>query len=260
MREMMNENHDGLEIDLKKLLMAYFSRWWLIVLAALAAMLVTFYVTANIITPMYQARVTIYVNNTASGQQVDYISNSNLVTSQRLVNTYINIIKSDTVLEKVAEASGMEIASGQIRQVMSAEQVDDTELFDVVITYPDPVLAAQLANAVAEVAPSEIESFVEGSSTKIIDYAKVPVEQASPSLSRNCVLGGMMGAVLALIYLTVAFLLDVRIKDEEDLNMLFDVPVLAQIPAFLTDEDKRRNGYGKDPYEADEAKKRGQTR
>ena len=258
MREMMNETYDGLEVDLKKLLMTYFSKWWLIVLGMLAAVLVTFYVTANIITPMYQARVTIYVNNTASGQQVDYISNANLVTSQRLVNTYINIIKSDTVLEKVAEASGMEIKSDQLRQAMSAEQVDDTELFDVVITYPDPALAAQLANAVAEVAPNEIENFVEGSSTKIIDYAKVPVEQSSPNLGRNCVLGGMIGAVLALAYLTVAFLLDVRIKDEEDLNMLFDVPVLAQIPAFLADENKRRNG--KDPYEADEAKKGGQAR
>ena len=86
----------------------------------------------------------------------------------------------------------------------------------------------------------------------------MPVEQSSPTLGRNCVLGGMIGAVLALAYLTVAFLLDVRIKDEEDLNMLFDVPVLAQIPAFLADENKRRNG--KDPYEADEAKKGGQAR
>jgi len=260
MREMLNENRDGFEIDLQKLLLAYLSKWWLIALCALIAAVGAFYVTSNVITPMYQAKVTVYVNNTASGQQVDYISNANLATSQRLVNTYINIIESDTVLEKVAEASDMEITAAQIRKAMSAKQVDDTELFDVVVTHADPVLAAQLANAVAEVAPGEIENFVEGSSTKIIDYAKVPVQPSSPSLSRNCILGAMIGLVAAVVYLTLRFLLDVRIKDEEDLNMLFGVPVLAQIPAFLPEGSKRRNGYRKHAYETDEEKKGGSVR
>ena len=259
MRELLNENRDGLEIDLQKLLLDYLNKWWLIALATVAAMLAAAFVTANFITPMYRARVTVYVNNTASGQQIEYISNTNLATSQRLVNTYINIIESDTVLEKVAEASGMNVTADQIRRVMSAEQVDDTELFDVVITHKDPELAAQLANAVAEVAPGEIETFVEGSSTKIIDYAKVPKAPSSPSLKKNCVLGAMIGAVMALAYLTLKFLLDVRIKGEEDLNALFDVPVLAQIPAFV-DREKRRDGYGSHPYEAENTKKGGSAR
>jgi len=260
MREILSENRDGLEIDLQKLLMAYISKWWLIALCTLIAAVGAFYVTSNVIAPMYQAKVTVYVNNTASGQQVDYVSNANLATSQRLVNTYINIIESDTVLEKVAEASGMEITAGQIRGMMSAKQVDDTELFDVFVIHADPELAAQLANAVAKVAPGEIEDFVEGSSTKIIDYAKVPVQPVSPNVSRNCVLGAMMGVVVALVYLTLRFLLDVRIKDEEDLNMLFDVPVLAQIPAFLPEGSRRRNSYRKHAYETDEEKKGGSAR
>lgn len=257
MREMLNENRDGFEIDLQKLLLTYLSKWWLIVLCTLVAALGAFYVTSNMITPMYQAKVTVYVNNTASGLQVDAVSNANLVTSQRLVSTYINIIESDTVLDKVAEASGMEITAAQIRQVMSAKQVDSTELFDVVITYADPVLAAQLANAVADVAPGEIENFVEGSSTKIIDYAKVPTQPSSPNLRRNCTLGALMGVVAALVYLTLRFLLDVRIKDEEDLVMLVEYPVLGQIPEFLPEGSQRRSGYSKKAYEAGASVKKG---
>ena len=258
MREMINETRDGLEIDLQKLLRTYFSKWWLIVASVLAAALIAFFVTANVITPMYQARVTIYVNNTAAGQQVDYISNANLATSQRLVNTYVNIIQSDTVLEKVAVVSGIEITANQIRHTMSAEQVDDTEMFHVVITHSDPEMAARMANAIAEVAPAEIGRFVEGSSTKVVDYAKVPTDPSSPNLKKNCVLGGMLGAVIALAYLTLTFLLDVRIKDEEDLNTLFDIPVLAQIPGFMTEQSKRSD-YGRQSYEADEEKKGGRA-
>lgn len=256
---MMNETRDGLEIDLQKLLMTYFSKWWLIVASMLAAMLIALFVTTSMITPMYQARVMIYVNNIAAGQQVDYISNANLATSQKLVNTYVNIIKSDTVLEKVSTVSGMEMSANQIRKTMSATQVDGTEMFYVTITHADPELAARMANAIAEVAPGEIGRFVEGSSTKVIDYAKVPTVPASPSRSKNCVLGGMIGAVIALAYLTLVFLLDTRVRDEEDLHTLFDIPVLAQIPGF-TAEQSEHGGYGRQPYETDKEKKGGRAR
>lgn len=249
---MMNEKRDGLEIDLQKLLLAYLRKWWLILACTVLAGAIALYVTAKFITPLYQAEVTVYVNNLKSGQEVEYVSSSNLSTSQRLVNTYITIIRSDTVLEKVAEASDLNVTAGQIRSVMSAAQVDDTELFTVTITHSNPEVAAQLANAVAEVAPAEIEEFVEGSSTKIIDYAKVPVNPSSPNHSRNTVLGALVGCVVALLYVTLRFLLDVRIKDEEDLNMLFDLPVLAQIPAFAPEGSKRRSAYGYNTPAAEE--------
>jgi len=238
MREKFNENRDGVEIDLQKLLFAYLQRWWVILLCAVAVGAAAFGVTKCFITPMYQSSVMIYVNNLRSDQQVDGITSSNLSTSQKLVGTYVNIIKSDTVLEKVADASGMDITASGIRKIMSAGQVQETELFRVIITHPDPAVAAQLANAVAEVAPAEIEEFVEGSSTKIIDYAKVPANPSSPNVMRNTVLGALIGCVLAVGALTVLFLMDVRIKDEEDLLMLTDFPVLGQIPEFLPDEGK----------------------
>ena len=254
---MINENRDALEIDLQKLLLAYLNKWWLIVACTVVAALASLYITINFITPMYKADVRIYVNNSRSDQYVEYISSSNLSTAQRLVNTYINIIESDSVLEKVAQASGLNISAGQIRRAMSASQVDDTELFDVVITHANPKLAAQLANAIAEVAPAEIGDIVEGSSTKIIDYAKVPSAPSSPNKSRNCVLGGLIGCVAAMLYLTLRFLMDVRIKDEEDLSMLFDAPVLAQIPAFVPSGAKRGGSYGKNPYEQTETARKG---
>ena len=257
MREMMNDNRDGYEIDLQKLMIAYLEKWWAIVACTVAGAVMAMIISVNFITPLYQANVMVYVNNIRSDKQIESVTSSNLSTAQRLVETYINIIKSDTVLEKVAEASGLDITANGIRKVMSAEQVEETEIFKVIITHKDPVVAAQLANAVAEVAPGEIENFVEGSSTKIIDYAKVPEKPSSPNVSRNVILGALMGCVLAVLYLTVRFMLDVRVKDEDDLIMMFDYPVLAQIPEFLPEGSKRRDGYAKSAYEHAGAAKKG---
>lgn len=241
---MRNEHRENLEIDLQKLLLAYLRKWWLIVAAAVVAGLLTLYVTANFITPMYEAEVTVYVNNIRSDQKVEYVSSSDLATSQRLVNTYIAILESNTVLEKVVEESGLDVTVEEILKAMESEQVNDTEVFTVTITLPDPEMAARLANTLAEVAPGEIGDIVEGSSTKIIDYAKVPDLPASPSKGRSTVLGFLVGAVLAALYVTLRFLLDVRIKDEEDLTVLFNLPVLSQIPTFVPDGTKRKGSYG----------------
>lgn len=243
MKETMNKGREDMEIDLQKLLMVYLKNWWIILLCGLIVAGGALIYSKQCITPLYRASVTVYVNNAKSSQTIDYITGSNLTASQQLVSTYVNIIQSDTVLTKVVESGGLDYTPEQVRSIMSASQVGETELFTVSISHPDPQMAAHIANAVADVAPAEIAKIVEGSSTKIIDYAKVPQRRYTPSYSRNTMLGGLVGCVLAVGFVTLRYLLDVRIKDEEDLTQLFDLPVLGQIPAFTQTASKQRYGY-----------------
>ena len=252
---------DFTEIDLKRLILALFHKAWLLVLCALVAGALAYIYTANFITPLYRASVSIYVNN-ANPQMVNssYISGSDLATAQRLVNTYVNIIRSDTVLEKVAQQSGLNITTNQIRGMMTAESVENTEIFNINISSADPELAAHLANTIAEVAPDEISNFLEGSSTKIIDYAKVPEYRYYPSYRQNTFLGQCIGGAIGVGYVVLRTILDVRIKGEEDLERLFDLPVLGAIPDFA---DNRKGGYyGRYGYKSrapeDGAKKNGE--
>lgn len=242
------EDRDFLEIDIWKLLFVFLDRWKLLAGSALAAAVLAFLVTTQLMTPIYKASVTIYVNNINASEKIEYINASNLATAQQLVNTYVNMIRSDTVLEKVIDAADLDdYQAKDIRQMMTASQVDETELFDVYISHPDPVEAARIANAVAEVAPDEIAYFVEGSSTKIIDYAKVPENPSSPSVKGNTVVGFMLGGLLAAAYVALGYMLDVRVKDEEDLAALFDIPMLGQIPNFEEGKNKdARHSYSQD--------------
>ena len=248
MTEKTKEKNPAMEIDLKKLFRIYLRRWWVIVLCAVLVGTAGWYVTREFVTPMYRASVTVYVNSVRADQQINTISSSSLATAQRLVSTYVNIIKSDTVLEKVSEAMDEEFSMNTIRSVLSASQIGETELFDVHITHADPEAAARIANAVAEVAPGEIEKIVEGSSAKIVDYAKVPTAPASPNVMRNTLIFAFVGGLLSVLFFTVRFLMDVRIKDEEDLTNLFDIPVLGRIPPFDEDGGQKYVGYEKAGY------------
>ena len=238
---------DFTEIDLKQLIFALVHKAWIIILCALAVGAAAYFYTAHFITPMYRASVSIYVNNGAPQAAADdngYISATNLATAQRLVNTYINIIKSNTVLEKVVEETGLNLSAERIRGMLSANSVEGTEIFEIHISNADPALAAQIANAVATVAPDEISGFLEGSSTKIIDYAKVPQTRYTPSVRKNTFAGAGIGALAAAAFIVLRTVLDVRIKSEEDLERLFDLPVLGAIPDFGDGHKGEKHHYG----------------
>ena len=86
------------QIDLLKLLRAYLQRWWLIVICCIVVAAGAWFFSTRFITPMYRAGVTVYVNNSRSGERADSITSGEMTASQQLVRTYVNIITSDRVL------------------------------------------------------------------------------------------------------------------------------------------------------------------
>lgn len=237
------------EINLAELLSALVRKIWLVVLCAMLAGALVYAYTVNFVTPMYRSRITVYVNNTVVTNGNNQISATDLATSQRLVATYINILESNRVLDPVAEKVGRGLTASHIRAMMAAAPMDETEVFEVQISSSDAKLAATIANAIAEVAPEKIEEIVVGSSTKIIDYAKVAASPYSPNRSRNTTFGMIGGALLAACIVVLQTLLDVRVKGEEDLALISNAPVLGLIPDLAL-ESKDSYGYSGYKYSA----------
>ncbi len=241
MPEHGNEHSEEIQLDLLELLMVYLHRWWAIALSVIVTAAIALGVTWFAITPQYTASVSLYVNNSRTSDTTE-ITSTSLSTSKMLVGTYMNMVKSNTVLQKVVDTAGLEYSVGQLRSMLSTSQMDDTEIFRISITHPDPEEAAAVVNAIADIAPGELENFIVGSSCKIIDFATVPSAPSSPSYSRNTILGGLVGGVIMVGILTVMHLTDVRIKTAEDLTKLFDMPVLGEIPDFSAKHKEKQSG------------------
>ena len=221
------------ELDIRELLMACVYRAWLIVLCAVVGAFAAFLYTDNFVTPMYRAEVSFYVNNSSSDSGPNHsISSSDLATSQRLVLTYVNIIKSETVLDQVVMKSGLDVTVPQLRSSMTAASIDETELFKVYVTHADAQTAADWANAIADYAPMELEMVMVGSKASVLDRAKIPGAPYTPNTSRNITVGALVGLLLAVAVIIIRTLMDVRIKCEEDLSCVPDVVILGSIPDF----------------------------
>lgn len=242
------------EINLTELMTALLRKIWLIVLFAVIAGAVAYVYTSNFVTEMYKSHITVYVNSSNQNNMVN-ISASELATSQRLVYTYIEMVKSESVLELVEKDLAASYpdkkmpSAAKIKGMISASPLQETEIFEVVVSNSDPKLACDIANAIGKVAPSKIEEYVVGSSTKIIDWAKPAKSPYAPNVTRKTTIGMVVGAVVAVCIVVLQTLLDVRVKSEEDLAMISSAPVLGLIPD-LTMETKEGHGYSGYKYSA----------
>ncbi len=229
----------GMEINLPELVRLLVKKAWIVLLAAVICCSAVLLYTVNFVSPQYEASVTMYVNN-KSNQEGSAITSNDLTVATKLVNTYINIIKSDRVLEKVVAETGTSISTGSLQKMISAASLNGTEMFKVTVTSQEPELSAELANAIANIAPTEISQIIQGSSAEIVDHAKVPTTRSSPSYSTSGILGFAVGALLAILVIILAHALDVRVKSEEDLAEICTVPVLGTIPDVVEIVKKTR--------------------
>ena len=242
MNETNNVRTGEVEIDVRKLLLAYLRRWWIFVICVVPLACLALLYTVKFVTPTYSASVTMYVNNIRSDQDIQYISNTNLTTAQMLVDTYARIVTSRTVLNAVIEKEHLDCTYNQLVNMIVTSQVGETAIFRVSVIHTDPEKAAEYANAIARSAPKEIELFVEGSSTKVLDTAQVPTSIYSPNYRRAFGLGALAGFVLALIIITVMCFMDVKIRTEQDLAAISTLPVIGQIPDFTQEQRSGKGG------------------
>ena len=247
MNEIVNERESGMELNMQELLMAYLRRWKLLALCMILAGAITLGVTLFAVTPMYQAEATIYVNNNRVTQNEDYLTSTDLSASIYLVKGYMILAKSDAVLEKAVEKLDNEYSAKQLRNALSVEQFEDTVIFAIRVIHANAEEAARIANVLAEVIPTEGPDIIKGSSAEVIDHAKVPTGIYAPNYTTNVLLGAAAGLLLAIVYVTFMFLKDTRIKDENDLTDMFDLPILGRIPDL--NSEFAGSGYS---YSADE--------
>lgn len=148
------------EIDLIPLFKAVVSKWWLIVIFAVVLGMVSYFVTDTFVTPTYRSGFTAYVNNrsgvTANGTEAagsKKLTTSDITASQSLVKTYSKIILSRSVLTEAASKANLNYTPSQLSKMVSTNTEDETEVIGVYVTAEDPKVAAQLASAIADVAP-----------------------------------------------------------------------------------------------------------
>ena len=227
------------EVDLRELLFFLWKNAAKILTVAILGGLIALILSTYVIEPQYASTVKLYVNNKTNAS-TEVLTSSDIVAAQQLVGTYVAIIESDSMLEDVAEYAGLSYLPGEIRSMMTAGAINNTEVFSVKIESGNAEESAKIANSIAVLSPEKITNIVEGSSVKVVDRAKISATAVSPNKKINVIIGMFLGAMLSgLFYMIVAFL-DTNIRDEEDIKAITDLPVIGVITDYNQAMEKKQ--------------------
>lgn len=125
-----------------------FRKWlWLILLLAFVGGGISF--ITNTGRPLvYRAQTTISIGRYIESPNPNYVD---IRTGIELAQTYAQIIRTTDVLQGTLDALNLtNMSAAGLRGLISTEILEGTSLMEVTVTYVDPVLTADIANALAE--------------------------------------------------------------------------------------------------------------
>lgn len=245
MERQEKNNREYYTIDVLQILKALWKHVWIVIACSLLVAAIGFSMAAFVIAPTYSSTIKLYVNNNSIslGNTSFSISASELSAAQNLVRTYGEILDSRTTLERVIEKSGVDYNWKQLSSMIEFAPANETEIMEVTITCTDPYEASNIANTIAEVLPVRISEIIDGASMEVVDSAIPDTDKVGPSVSTYTLIGFIIGAMIAVLIVTVITLLDDTIHDEEYILQNYDYPILGKVPNLLSSGNKSYGYY-----------------
>lgn len=236
------------ELDFSDILSAI-RKWFLLILLfiILGGSAAAFY---NYGAPIrYQSTTTLYVQPQVTASEVDY---QGILTNQRMVKTYVQIMKSRKVVEKVIKQLELNQTYEEFLQNVTITSSDDTQMISISVKNLNKDSAALIANEFASTFIEEIKESMNITNIVVVDEAIANGNPVEPRIIYNYVIGIGLGAVIGLI---LAFLLDSmdnKIKNHEDIKKYLKIKTLGVVPDHSIDaEVKNKKKVYVKPNEVD---------
>lgn len=232
---MEKERTDEIEIDVRELFLVLFSKWYILFLSMILGGLALYLVSITLIPKEFESSTSIYVLNRQDENVVTY---NDLQSGTQLTKDYAQLVKSRSVTEKVIAQLRLnttyqdmqDIDYEDLSEMISVENTTDTRIIRISVRDTNPGRAQDIANAVREAASVHIQTVMDIEAVNVVDYAEMPMEQVSPNLLLNIVLGAGVFFVLAASCILLIHILDDTIKDPDDVENYLGLSVLANIP------------------------------
>lgn len=231
MEEKLQRRNEEMEIDLLEIANVLLRKLWVLVLCLILGAAAAFGGTKLLITPQYTATSMIYILS----ESTSITSLTDLQVGTSLTGDFIALSKSRPVVEQVIKKLDLDTDYGTMVNNIVIENPADTHLLKISATNPDPELAAEISNAMAEAVKEQIAEVMNTDKPNTVENAIVPGASSSPNVKKNTVMGGMLGALAAAAVIILLYMLDDTIKNEDDVKKYLQMNTLAAIPL-----DKKR--------------------
>ena len=217
---------EEMEIDLLELLLRLVEKWKQIAVAALLGAVIAAIMVLFVITPTYEATAKLYVLNASNS----IVNLADLQIGNYLTSDYREVFSNRHVYEEVVRRLGLDTEYDELTERISISNPSDTRILYITAKSTDPVEAMNLANTYAAVAQEFIPQRMESQKPTLFETAVLPDEPASPNKLLGIILGFALGMFAMCAYVAIQFVLDDRIRANEDIEKHLGLAVLGIMP------------------------------
>lgn len=217
-------------IDLREIFQIIQKNLLVIIAATLIAAVCGYVVTQFFITPKYKASATMIVNAREDIAAQTVVTNDQLTSASKLVETYSVILKSDTVLDKTIADLSLPLTYDQLAAKVSVTPVNSTQVMEIAVIDESAETAQQITQSIVDQAPEIIGRTVNAGSVQVISEPKASLSPVSPNKWMNTAIAGLIGAALSV---GAAFLRDMmnnKVVSDSDITRKLGLTVLGVIP------------------------------
>lgn len=242
------KEHNEKSISIQELFVLLKRYLVLIIAAGIFGGIAAFCVCKLFVAPVYEASAKMIVNS--KQEQTGTVTNDQITSAQKLVDTYAIIIRSRSVLEPVIENLGFSMSVEKLATMVTVTSVDETQVMQIAVRSKDSEQALQIVEQIVDICPAIIIDAVEAGSVKTIEPAYLRKAPVAPNTNLFTVVAAFLCVVVVVIVVILRFLLDNTYKSEADLRNDLEWPVLGVIPDYKNcvkqkNESKEANYYGK---------------
>ena len=220
------------EIDVKELFYEIWKNRFLIFVFVFIGAAIGIVYSMFLLKPMYKSSTTMVLSKPASetGSTSTGITSNDITLNQKLVSTYREIMVSKTVVEQVINKLKLNMDVDTLINNITVGSKQDTEVLELTVSSDDPNLSASIANTLAEKFTDKVKEVYNIENVSIIDKAEADNEPYNINEVKTTLIFVVGALVLALVIIFGRFYLDDTIKNQEELERLLKLPILAVIP------------------------------
>lgn len=230
-----------LTLDISTLWRIFKKHAVIIVSITVVATIIAFILASFVIPKKYSASAMLYLENRSIAQTDNSTLNLNeLNAAQKVIASCVQLFSSDNSTQKLLSATGLPYSVGAMKSMITMSSASNTEYMVITITMDDPQKAVNTVNAFIGTCTEIFNDFYDAGKIKPVDFA-VTGGQVYPSVNMFSAVGFLIGFLGTFLVVFVIEILDTKVKAEDDLFKIYDIPVFAEILNF---DVKVKGDYG----------------
>ena len=218
---------------------------YIVLVSILLIVLLGIFYTCAFKKPVYEAQVASVLNVGILKQDTNdmNISTDAVAINRELLNTYIEIIKSEKIANLVIGKLQLDCTSQELKGKVEVENEENSQFINMKVKANSAEEAIQIANTMVNMAKEEIVQLYGVDALAIIEEAKITNNAENMNLLKDIIIYFVLGAVVAMGGMVVYYYLDDTIKNVKTIETTMGLPIIARMTNIRKNKRKDEIDY-----------------